>query len=1064
VVVAVLAVGVYLFVRMDDEIRRHVQQALADQFPHLNVSISGARLVEGRGITFYDLAISETSDTHLQNNLLVVEEVMIVCDVRLSKLVQGLPEVQRVIVRHPQVWATRLANGQWNLETFLPLPNYGKKRPQIDIKDAQITINDATQPELPSLSLRDVNLTVLSAESDSHPTDELQDSNITPVAMAASAHDKPIEVRGTLGGPNLRQATIQASFDPTTKLFKAEGEIEQLQITQELLAWVAANSQSVIGQSSLQGIVDGEFEVQHQVGMGSPPQIKANFQVAGGRVDDPRLPWPLTELSCMVRCENQSLKVERLQANIGAATLALQMERRGWTTAAPLALGLRIENLPLTEKLYGALPEMLRREWDKYRPTGIVDADLQLTFDGERWRPGATLTGRELAFESDKFRYRLHDGSGTLNFKVGEEGLPSQLDIKLVGYGGGQPLEIVGQVLDPRPGAVGWVNITGQNVTIEPQMIAALPDKTQGVIKSLHPQGKFNVAWRLERTRLGQVKPTTALQLDLVDCTIKYEKFPYPLSGIFGIIEAKNQDWTFRNLASGGSRRVFAEGYLRPIETGGNELWLKFTGEQIPLDEELRQALSPAVQEAWAELNPTGRVNLDATVLNRTGFERPSIGVSIKPQSATIEPRFFPYLLEGIAGKFEYQDGRLSLSQLSARHGRTEIRTNGSGNFRPNGSWDVELAGLSVDRLEPRRDLLAALPPKLRVLIQQMRPEGSFSMNNTVLQFSKASGPQSAINSKWDTQLNCFQANVQAGVELKNIHGSIRLIGESTERDCYSAGELALDSATFQDVQFTNIRGPLWADETQCLIGKWATQQQRLPARPLTAQVYDGTISSDIKVTFGNIPRYSATASLYNADLLRVVRERFHGDQNFTGRVAASITLAGHGRSLETMTGRGEVKVTEANIYELPILVGLLKVLRSETPNSTAFNEADVRFRIDGRHIYLDQLNFLGDAVSLLGRGEANFDQSLKLRFHSIVGRNEIRVPLLKGFVNQLGQQTMQMDVDGTLSNPQVHTQALPGINNLLQQIQTDLDTTGSTTPTREAKRSFPLLPRWGKQ
>ncbi len=1043
--VAVLAVGVYMFTRMDDEIRRHVEQTLAEHFPHLNVSVGGARLVEGRGIAIYNLTVSETSSTRLQNNLLVVDEVMVYCDVQLSKLVKGKSEVRRVVVRHPQVWATRLAGGHWNLESLLPLPPCGATRPQIDIKNAQIVVSDATRPELADLSLNDVNLTVLAAE--------------------VVARDKPFEIRGTLGGPGLRQVAVRARFDPTEKLLHAEADLNDLQISKKLLAWVTAYSPSAVGPTTLQGVISGAVEVQHRFEVGSSPQVKAQLHVTEGRLDDSRLPWAVTELSCLIHCENETIKVEQLQANVGAATMVMQLEHRGWSSESPLALGMRIENLPLSKKLYRVLPSMLRKEWDKFRPTGVVDADLQITFDGKRWRPSVTLTGRELAFESDKFRYRLQDGSGKLSYKTGEEGQPAQLDIHLIGHGGGQPLEIVGQVFDPSPGARGWVNITGQNVVIEPKMIAALPDKTQAVIESLHPQGKFNVAWRLERTQQGQVKPSTTLQLDLVDCRVNYEKFPYPLRGIYGVIEAKDQDWTFRNLASGGSRRVFCEGYLRPLEVG-KELSLKFTGEQIPLDDDLRQALPPAVRKAWAEMNPVGRVNFDATVLSRTGFAKPLIGVSIKPvpESATLQPRFFPYLLEKVAGKFDYQDGQLLLSGLSARHGRTTIRTNGSGHFRPDGSWDVELAGLSVDRLEPRRELLAALPPKLQKLVEQLRPTGSFSLNNTTLQFSRASGFDPAIATKWDTQLNCFQSNLQTGIDVKNIHGSIRLIGENTERGSHTAGELALDTATFQEVQFTNIRGPMWIDENRCLLGQWATEKQQLPARHLSAQVYDGSVESDAWVTFDGVPRYSATVSLRNADLLRVVRERFQGDQNFTGRVAANLTLAGQGRSQETMVGTGEVNITEANIYELPILVGLLKVLRSETPTSTAFNESDVRFRIEGRHIYLDQLDFIGDAVSLLGQGETNFDQELNLAFHSVVGRNEIRLPFVKNFVNQVGQQTMQMYVDGTLADPQVHTQALPGINHLIQQIRTDLDSEGTPPPTREAKRGFSLLPRWGKQ
>jgi ABC-type lipoprotein release transport system permease subunit len=60
----VVAVWIYLYSRMDNEIRRQVEQTLAKQFPHLNVSVGRAALVEGRGIEIHDLVVSETTGTH----------------------------------------------------------------------------------------------------------------------------------------------------------------------------------------------------------------------------------------------------------------------------------------------------------------------------------------------------------------------------------------------------------------------------------------------------------------------------------------------------------------------------------------------------------------------------------------------------------------------------------------------------------------------------------------------------------------------------------------------------------------------------------------------------------------------------------------------------------------------------------------------------------------------------------------------------------------------------------------------------------------------------------------
>ena len=1047
-VFVVVGLGIFLFTRLDDEIRRQAELFCAKAMPQFNVSIGGARLVEGQGIAIYDLTISETSSTQLQNNLLVVDEIMLYCDAQITKLAKGLPEVSRIVVRNPQVWAEKGHDGHWNLASLLPLPQCNKKRPEVVIQNAQITLSDQSHQKLPALSLRDVNLKIPSPKTDSQ---DLQ----------------PFDIDGSFGGPLVARAEVHAHCNPANQSLKLSCNFEQMQIDKKILAWAAALSGKPLNQTTLLGKVDGQIVFEHAFAADTRPQIDAKFHVQKARLEDPRLPQPLVDLSCVVHCKNELLSIEQLRGTCGTAKLTLQLQRRGWAPAAPITLGLRLENVTLNKKTYRALPAVLQNQWDKFQPTGIVDAEAQATFDGQKWVPVVKLTGRELQFESDKFRYRVKEGYGSMAFTPGDKVRPSTLDIDLVGYAGGQPLRFLGQVTDPRPGALGWIEVTGSNVEIEERMIAAMPGKARHVIESIHPQGKFNLHWRLERTELGQHKPHTSLRLELVDCRVNYEKFPYPLRGIHGLVEAKDQHWTFSELVSSGSRNVECYGYLQP-GSRGNELLLSFKGTELPLDDDLRQALPPAVQQAWKSLNPRGNINLHADVSHVTGLPKPIIRVAVQPlkESTTIQPKFFPYLMEQIEGAINYQNGKLHLSQLRANHGRTTLRTNGDGEFREDGSWNVRLEGLSVDRLMARRDLTDALPPKLQKLIEYLRPSGSFSLSNGALTFSKSRGDDTTVDTDWNVELNFFQANLQAGIELHNVHGAILLKGTSRADQSYSAGELAIDTATFQDIQFTEIRGPLWVDQNQCLFGEWATKRQNLPLRRLTAKVYDGDVTADAWVSFDVVPEYSAVAAVTGADLSRMMKERINGQLDYQGKLGATLTLNGKGRSLATLAGHGQVQITEANIYELPILVSMLKVLRNETPDSIAFNQVDSNFRIQGQHIYLDQLDFKGNAISLLGRGETNFDQQLNLDFHAVVGRNEIRLPLVKKIVNRVGEHTLQMSVVGTMSNPQVSTRALPVINNLIQRIQTGLDTTSPaplTTP-RAAERTLPRLPSWGRQ
>ncbi|HYO25991.1 MAG TPA: AsmA-like C-terminal region-containing protein, partial [Lacipirellulaceae bacterium] len=611
---------------------------------------------------------------------------------------------------------------------------------------------------------------------------------------------------------------------------------------------------------------------------------------------------------------------------------------------------------------------------------------------------------------------------------------------------------IVGQVIDPKPGAAGWVEIIGQDLEVDGGMLAAIPNaQCREVIGQLHPAGRFNIAWRLDRPTPGE-EPRTTLRLDLTDLRVNYERFPYPLRNIRGTISADGNHWTFSELVSGGRRSVTGSGYLRPMPQGGVELALRFVGEQVPLDADLYDALAPTgmaepaagapsgVQRAWAELNPRGHIDLTADVLFHTGQARPTIAVTITPRETTqLRPAFFPYLMEQVSGRISYKDGHVELVGMRAHNDQTTITTNGAGDFWPEGHWQFELRGLTADNVTVGPELVSALPRQLGKLLDRLKPTGNFTLHNGVVGFRKSASQIAPLEAHWDVQIDCHQTDLQCGIDLKYIDGSVRLQGQSDGVRSFSAGELAIESLTFQDIQFTNVRGPMWVNESKCLLGSSATDQQQQAQRPVTGNVYDGTLAANAWVTFDNLPQYRAEVRLGGADLRRLVVERFGVERPFTGKVDADMVLGGQGYKVESLVGDGNVHIRDANLYELSLLASLLKMMRTGASDNTAFTQSDIAFRLQGKTVLLDQIDFLGDVVNLYGKGETDFDQNLNLVFSAVVGRHDYQLPFVKNFVKQANQQIMQMYVNGTLSQPAVTTEAFPGIAQMFQQLSEDV-------------------------
>jgi hypothetical protein len=173
----------------------------------------------------------------------------------------------------------------------------------------------------------------------------------------------------------------------------------------------------------------------------------------------------------------------------------------------------------------------------------------------------------------------------------------------------------------------------------------------------------------------------------------------------------------------------------------------------------------------------------------------------------------------------------------------------------------------------------------------------------------------------------------------------------------------------------------------------------------------------------------------------------------------ANIVAQGDGPSLARLLGEGAVHIRDANIYELPLLINLLKTLRTGDPNKTAFNECNVAFKIRGPHVTLDKVDFLGDVVDLYGYGETDFNQNIKLIFRPEVFLRDYHVPFVKHLVGQTSQNSWQMYVDGTWTEPLVHSEAFPGFKQLLQQIKTDLENPAGAVAARQANRGNALTP-----
>jgi hypothetical protein len=188
-------------------------------------------------------------------------------------------------------------------------------------------------------------------------------------------------------------------------------------------------------------------------------------------------------------------------------------------------------------------------------------------------------------------------------------------------------------------------------------------------------------------------------------------------------------------------------------------------------------------------------------------------------------------------------------------------------------------------------------------------------------------------------------------------------------------------------------------------------------------------------VALSGEPRFVLRCSLEDGDLSQVSQDFMAQPQNLTGKVFGVVQLSGALKGAHTWRGDGVVRLREADIYEVPLMVAMLSLLNLRPPEATAFTTADIDFRVQGDHVYFDRIDFHGDAITLRGSGDMDFQRRIGLKFYTMVGRDELQVPILRPVLGEASRQFLLIEVVGSLDQPKVRTTPFPGLNETLQQI-----------------------------
>ncbi|TWT31603.1 hypothetical protein Enr8_35250 [Blastopirellula retiformator] len=1030
---AAAAIGLYLYHNLNDEIRIRVERRFAEHYQHLDISVDSAQFHDGQGIEIRGLRFAQKNVAGNSGELLDVDEMFVHCTTDPRDLVAGKLNVSKIVVKRVRISAALGADGKVNLASLFPLPKFGDSDPIIEVHDGLFEMYDTVSGA--RLRLDPIDLTLK----------PMRDPQI------ASDGKKRLTVEGTIRSEHFEEAKISGVLEPDSQFGMLQGSVGRLRITPELFRDLPQCVQDKAARlAPLEARVDLKFHVATPSAK-TPCRFEVSGEVSEGRWNDRSLPFPVSEIAGSFVANAAGIDVERMSANVGDGSIVASLIRQGWQDNSPVHFEANLCNYILHEGIVRAIPESLREHWDHYQPGGAVDAQVIADFDGVAWKPELHVTCLDSRFVYHRFPYPVHAAQGRIDYKNGV------LDLNLAAKAGKAPIKIVASLRDLGPEAKGFARFT----SVEPMMcdetlleaLAHASPKASEFADKLQPRGTTHFDF-LIKCHKGDEDQEKRLTLDIVDAQVIYDEFPYPIEKIHGRVVWTDGKTTIERLEGMNDSGYYVCGgsWTKTADPRG-KLLLNFTCTDIPLEDELRAALPSTSMRIWDELRPRGTIDhMDLTLAFPD--ENGNLDVDIRAQkwprdellqserkystsarTISIEPRSFPWLMDEVVGSVQYRRGIVQFLGLTARHGNVQIATGGDGQELPDGRWQLRFQDVQVDRLYPERDLLTALPASLSASVRRLKPSTPVNMRGafTLIGGANENAPPDAY---WDLDFFLAGCDVTAGVQLNRVYGAVRLTGEATSQDAFTFGELSIDSLLYNDIPLTKITGPLFISSQHAVVGSQVPRREGKTTRSIVATTFGGQMAIDSSVLLRENQPFSFSAKLTDGRLEQALLDLGQANPGKnTGRVFAEMRLTGNSLGTHTYQGNGRAQLRDANLYQLPLAVSLLKVLAARTPDNTAFHTSDVDFQINGEYVYLNRMTVSGDAISLTGAGEANMDGRISMRFYSELGNNRYQIPVIRPLLGEAGRNLMVIHVNGTLDHPETQQEIFPVVNETLEQL-----------------------------
>jgi hypothetical protein len=992
-IVGSCAAGAYLYEHWTNPaaVREQVLRRLSAIFPGADVSLDSAHLQLMGGIRVQNLRVVRKGD-HDNVDIAFIPSAILYHD--KEKLLDGELVLRKIELFHPRLRAYRGPDGKWNVQDIIAPPRLDHAQATVVIHQGTLVLEDramagnVTSLEITDLNLHLINDPLATLQFEGHA----QSSTVGKLTLLGTMQRASREIELTL---STRDTPLSTKLIQRLAPLFAGAPLEGLDVA---------------------GAVDIDTKVRLQPE--TPLRYEVTARLRDCSVRHPRLPAPLDKLCTTIRIAGGNVSIEKATARSGSMTFAASGKAQLSNPANSFEATIAAKNVPITDELVRKLPPKMMDLKHMFLPEGRVDVSMKLarkeghwakTSDGGESVVTVQPAGASAAFVH--FPYRVREIVGSINHYL----VTGRTHFELYGQAAGQPVSVLGKVVGS--GKDLDLAITGRvaGIPIDETLVSCLPAEPQKLARSFRPTGTVDAIVHVRRER-GAEAFRNEYSLSFHDATVCWDAFPLPLTDVSGQLDIRPEKWEFRNFRARHGVGAFAihgstfavAGQTKP----GVEL--RIDGRDIPLDASLRAALEPipAIAKAWDQFRPRGSMNLNA-LIRRPSDDLDKLDVTVAASGAAVEPTFFRYALTEIAGVVHFRNRQLQLAALSGKHGPTNwvLVDGGVIDLRPGGGYRADLQNIDARNLLLDADFIRALPAPLQKPCEAIACKAPLVARARLI-VDQGSDPGDKPDFSWDACAWMTDASLFIGVPAEGVSGAVACWGRHDgTKLVFAQGNVLLTNAVLFKQTLADVSAHFDVAE----------QSPTTLLAKIHAPIYGGSIAGEVRVDFGQAVRYELNLTAAQIDLQKLSRKNIGNATKLEGNAVGRLYLTGTSAGIASLVGNGSFDVTSGKLYNLPLLLDLLKFLGLRLPDRTAFEELHAKFRIQGSRVAVKQLDLQGNAISLSGQGEFNLDGTdLSLDFSPTWARiDQLLPPALRSVPPAVSKNFLIIEMRGKVgSNP----------------------------------------------